>query len=436
MTKKRVSHGDSHCTTNIGLDLNALDVAPDLGEGRSPPPDGADVTARGALAPSSAHALDDVRARFARGFVADGHGEVPRRVFIGREARLGRGLRAHGCVDRGNEPTAGDMNRLRCFLGLADEMVRCRRGRNSSIGVGTRRARRDRARRDAPPWVGSEAEEAAAGVAASGVGGGRGGRGVPFKPGPKLGRAVEDELAARDEDDDADDRRSGWDEMGGAPRRKKSVLDRKTMRKRAKEDKAAQRRAWATRHQKKEPGPGDGSGGGGGGDASGGDAGKRGASKKRRGGGADEEEDDPRYVKERGGGAKRRRRDDDDDDDDDDARKGRASEKKNPNKPVTLTAEQRMGRSAYEAYKRDEAEQRRLMKKLKGRKGQEDDGMGFFFDSLPGMEILERGDEDRARKSRSPPRPRRRPHPSATSWRSFEGATPWKATTTTTTMTT
>ena len=227
-----------------------------------------------------------------------------------------------------------------------------------------------------------------------GGGGGRGGRGVPFKPGPKLGRAVEDELAARDEDDDADDRRSGWDEMGGAPRRKKSVLDRKAMRKRAKEDKAAQRRAWATRHQKKD----DGSGGGGGGDASGGDAGKRGASKKRRGGGADEEEDDPRYVKERGGGAKRRRRDDDDDDDDDDARKGRASEKKNPNKPVTLTAEQRMGRSAYEAYKRDEAEQRRLMKKLKGRKGQEDDGMGFFFDSLPGMEILERGDEDRARK--------------------------------------
>ena len=65
---------------------------------------------------------------------------------------------------------------------------------------------------------------------------------------------------------------------------------------------------------------------------------------------------------------------------------------------MTLTAEQRMGRSAYEAYKRDEAEQRRLMKKLKGRKGQEDDGMGFFFDSLPGMEILERGDEDRARK--------------------------------------
>ena len=38
VTKKRVSHGDSHCTTNIGLDLNALDVAPDLGEGRSPPP--------------------------------------------------------------------------------------------------------------------------------------------------------------------------------------------------------------------------------------------------------------------------------------------------------------------------------------------------------------------------------------------------------------
>jgi hypothetical protein len=52
-----------------------------------------------------------------------------------------------------------------------------------------------------------------------------------------------------------------------------------------------------------------------------------------------------------------------------------------------------MGRAAYEAYQRDEAEQRRLLKKLKGRKGQEDDGMGFFFDSLPGMEILARGDE-------------------------------------------
>jgi len=231
--------------------------------------------------------------------------------------------------------------------------------------------------------------------------GGGGGRGVPFKPGPKLGRAVEDELAARDEDDDADDRRSGWDEMGGAPRRKKSVLDRKTMRKRAKEDKAAQRRAWATRHQKKEPG--DGSGGGGGGEASG----KRGGSKKRRGGAADEEGDDPRYVRDDrergGGGAKRRRRDDgddDDDDEDDDARKGRR-EKKDPNKPVTLTAEQRMGRSAYEAYKRDEAEQRRLMKKLKGRKGQQDDGMGFFFDSLPGVEILEAGDEDRRKESLS-----------------------------------
>ena len=101
-----------------------------------------------------------------------------------------------------------------------------------------------------------------------GGGRGRGKPGVPFKPGPTLGRAIEDAIAARHEDDGDAHGTSGWDEMGGRPKPvagKKSVLDRKTMRKQAKADKAAQRQSWATRHQKSRDEGAMSNGGGGGG---------------------------------------------------------------------------------------------------------------------------------------------------------------------------
>ena len=102
-------------------------------------PDGADVTARGALAPSSAHALDDVRARFARGSVADGHGEVLRRVFIRWTPRLGRGLRAHGDVSKMGATNRRDTNRRLRVDGTKPPSSE----KSSSICVGTRRLHND-----------------------------------------------------------------------------------------------------------------------------------------------------------------------------------------------------------------------------------------------------------------------------------------------------
>ena len=54
-----------------------------------------------------------------------------------------------------------------------------------------------------------------------------------------------------------------------------------------------------------------------------------------------------------------------------------------------------MRASMREAYERDEANARRLEKKLKGRKGP-DDGLDSLFEGLPGMDFLEEeyGEDD------------------------------------------
>ena len=54
-----------------------------------------------------------------------------------------------------------------------------------------------------------------------------------------------------------------------------------------------------------------------------------------------------------------------------------------------------MRASMREAYERDEANARRLEKKLKGRKGP-DDGLDSLFEGLPGIDFLEEeyGEDD------------------------------------------
>ena len=59
-----------------------------------------------------------------------------------------------------------------------------------------------------------------------------------------------------------------------------------------------------------------------------------------------------------------------------------------------LTPEQRMSAATLDAFRRDEAEQKRLLKKLKGRQKGPDDGLGLFMDALPGMELLDDDEDD------------------------------------------
>ena len=66
-------------------------------------------------------------------------------------------------------------------------------------------------------------------------------------------------------------------------------------------------------------------------------------------------------------------------------------------KPVKLTPEQRMSTATLDAFRRDEAEQKRLLKKLKGRSKGPDDGLGLFMDALPGVELLDDDDDPRRR---------------------------------------
>ena len=191
-----------------------------------------------------------------------------------------------------------------------------------------------------------------------GVAAWRGGRGVPFKPGPKLGRAVDDELAARDEDDDADDRRSGWDEMGERADAKsrcwtvrRCASGPRTRRRSGEGDEASEEgtRRWERRRRRRRR------------------SGKRGGSKKRRGGAADEAVTTRHHESSRAPGPRRRRRgllhlrrdDGDDDDEDDDACEGRR-EKKDPDQARGATAEQAQQCAPRQrGRKRDEAEQRR-----------------------------------------------------------------------------
>ena len=63
-----------------------------------------------------------------------------------------------------------------------------------------------------------------------------------------------------------------------------------------------------------------------------------------------------------------------------------------------LAPKERMSRAALDAYERDEAEQRRLLKKLKGRQKGPDDGLGLFMDGLPGDDGAPGGKTRRERR--------------------------------------
>ena len=71
------------------------------------------------------------------------------------------------------------------------------------------------------------------------------------------------------------------------------------------------------------------------------------------------------------------------------SKKSKSNEAPKKKQPAKLTPELRMSYATLEAYKRDEAEQKRLLKLLKGRQKGPDDGLGDFFDKLPGMELLD-----------------------------------------------
>ena len=158
VTKKRVSHGVRTRRRTSGWTSTRWTSRP-ISAKAVRLPDGADVTARGALAPSSAHALDDVRARFARARSPMG----TERYCAGSSsggARLGRGLRAHGCVEDG-ATNRRDMNRHACAR-TADQMPVPSEGNLRALRRHPPRSPRPRAT-GRSPWVGSEAEEAEAG---------------------------------------------------------------------------------------------------------------------------------------------------------------------------------------------------------------------------------------------------------------------------------
>ena len=183
---------------------------------------------------------------------------------------------------------------------------------------------------------------------------------------------------------------------------KSTVLDRKQQRKLAKEREKAQRQLWSERKARVKARDGGGGGGAGDGKKSRDDA-NRGAVRRQRGE-VDEREDAreagkrakkdaslelgasrPTTARKREDVASKRKRD--------------VSSGAEPKKlaPKRIAPEQRMSRAALEAYKRDEAEQKRLLKRLKGRQKGPDDGLGGFFESLPGLELL--ADDDDARSA-------------------------------------
>ena len=236
-----------------------------------------------------------------------------------------------------------------------------------------------------------------------GRGGGRGSR----NDGPTLPRGLRDELEAS-----GSDRASGFDEFGAGTGRegpggrggRAPALDRKRQRKLDKEREKAQRRAWSERKARvKARDLGGGGGGGGRGGNRAGRADPRGREGRDRGRAPDD--DGARDERRRGGKrarsepdperepgeARRRRRDDALAEEEASKKKTRSDErvKKPKPKPVALAPKERMSRAALDAYERDEAEQRRLLKKLKGRQKGPDDGLGLFMDGLPGMELLE-----------------------------------------------
>ena len=244
-----------------------------------------------------------------------------------------------------------------------------------------------------------------------GRGGGRGSR----NDGPTLPRGMRDELevAASEkrssgfEESDLGEKRGpggarGDGGRGGRGGRggKGTVLDRKQQRKLAKEREKAQRQQWGERKARVKARDGGGGGGAGDGRKTRDDA-KRGADVRKRGR-VDDHEDSRVSGKRakksvfsasdgetRAPSSSRKTSSDD-------AGERKKEPKRAKSADVSGDASRlapkrlapRMSPALLEAYKRDEAEQKRLLKRLKGRQKGPDDGLGGFFESLPGLELL------------------------------------------------
>ena len=253
-------------------------------------------------------------------------------------------------------------------------------------------------------------------------GGGRGGggRGNPGDDRPTLPRGMREEIetattqkrASGFEDSDLGERRGAGGEpmrggdgggrgggRGGAGGRG-TTLDRKAQRKLAKDREKTQRQQWSDRKSRVKAR--DTPGGGGGGVAKGdGKATSRDSGNGKRDTRGDDKDEDTKVTKKQkkataagvavGDGAR-----------------GPTASKKSlsretqktttettpAKKPTKLAPELRMNKGMLEAFRRDEADQKRLLKRLKGRQKGPDDGLGDFFENLPGMELLADDDDD------------------------------------------
>ena len=244
-----------------------------------------------------------------------------------------------------------------------------------------------------------------------GRGGGRGSR----NDGPTLPRGMRDELelAATEkrssgfEESDLGEKRGpggarGDGGRGGRGGRggKGTVLDRKQQRKLAKEREKAQRQQWSERKARVKAR--DGGGGGGAGDGrKTRDNAKRGADVRKRGRVDDHE--DSRVSGKRAkksvfsasdgetrapSSSRKTSSDDAGERKKEPKRAKRADVSGDALRLAPKRLAPRMSPALLEAYKRDEAEQKRLLKRLKGRQKGPDDGLGGFFESLPGLELL------------------------------------------------
>jgi nucleolar MIF4G domain-containing protein 1 len=199
---------------------------------------------------------------------------------------------------------------------------------------------------------------------------------------------------------------------------KGTVLDRKQQRKLAKEREKAQRQQWSERKARVKAR--DGGGGGGAGDGTKArDDSKPGAGGRKRGKMDDREDarDSGKRAKKsassdadapRPSSSRRRLSDDASERRIGDSSRDPIAAKRAPAVKTQLAPERRMSRAVLDAYRRDEAEQKRLLKRLKGRQKGPDDGLGSFFESLPGLELLaddadekEKADEEKEKQRRA-----------------------------------
>ena len=242
-----------------------------------------------------------------------------------------------------------------------------------------------------------------------GRGGGRGkGKCKPGDDRPTLPRGMREEIEAASvakresgfEDSDLGEKmgpggssmRDGGGGMGGRGGRggRGQILDRKAQRTAAKERERTQRQQWSERKARVKAKADTSGGGGGGGSLKSTSKLSRDTSGKgtRRGRG-DDDDIQPLSKKQKKNTPSGDARGDRGAGIPGSSKKSKSNEAPKKKQPVKLTPELRMSYATLEAYKRDEAEQKRLLKLLKGRQKGPDDGLGDFFDKLPGMELLD-----------------------------------------------